>query len=193
MTLKFPVIDQNDVVKKYSFSSLVSKEENIYAVNEITDIISQGKYFENSPKFQTKENIFQRQGPHWLKLRMSFIFSCFMYLGKEVKISNTMAWSFMTNLSTAENRDSLWHHHHHKPETNMLSGIYYLHIPDDVKDRDYCGTEIAPNGLDHPDRYFIKPSEFTWFIYPSNIWHRPGIAQSNKYRYIIAADLEYSL
>jgi hypothetical protein len=74
----------------------------------------------------------------------------------------------------------------------MLSGIYYLHIPDDVKDRDYCGTEIAPSGLDNPDRYFIRPCEFSWFIYPSEIWHRPGIAQSDKYRYIIAADLEYT-
>jgi hypothetical protein len=114
-----------------------------------------------------------------------------MYLGREVKITNTMAWSFMTNLSTAEDRNKLWHHHHHKPESNMLSGIYYLHIPDDVKDRDYCGTEFAPNGLDDSDRYFVRPCDFSWIIYPSNLWHRPGITQSDKYRYVLAADLEY--
>jgi hypothetical protein len=185
------VIDQNDLVKLYSYQSLISSLDNQMAVGEISEIISQGNYFQNSPKFQTNENVFQRSGPHWLKYRMSFIFSCFMYLGREVKISNTMAWSFMTNLSTAENRDKLWHHHHHKPESNMLSGIYYLHIPDDVNDRDYCGTEIAPNGPEKDGKFFVKPADFSWIIYPSSLWHRPGIAQSDKYRYVLAADLEY--
>jgi hypothetical protein len=31
-----------------------------------------------------------------------------------------------------------------------------------------------------------------WFIYPSNTWHRPGIVQSNRYRFILAVDVEYS-
>lgn len=185
------VIDQNDLIKRYSFQSLISDQDNQAAIEEITGIISQGNYFENSPKFQTKENIFQRSGPHWLKYRMSFIFSCFMYIGKEVKISNTMSWSFMTNSKTAENRDILWHHHHHKKDKKMLSGIYYLHIPDDVKDRDYCGTEIAPFGPNEDNKYFVRPIDFSWIIYPSDVWHRPGISQSNKYRYVIAADLEY--
>jgi hypothetical protein len=73
----------------------------------------------------------------------------------------------------------------------MMSGIFYLHIPEDVKDRDYCGTEMAPNGIDQPGKFFVKPSDFTWLIYPSNQWHRPGIVQSEKYRYILAADIEY--
>lgn len=186
------VIDHNDLIKLYSFQSLISSQDNQAAVREITETISLGNYFQNSPKFQTKENIFQRQGSHWLKFRMSFIFSCFMYLGREVKISDTMAWSFMTNLDTAEDRDTLWHHHHHKPQCSMLSGVYYLHIPDDVKDRDYCGTEIAPNGPENPGKFFVRPRDFSWVIYPSSMWHRPGIVQSDKYRYVLAADLEYA-
>jgi hypothetical protein len=186
-----PVIDSNDVFRKFDFSSTITLDDNIKAMSVIQEIIKEGHFFENSPKYQTKENIFGRPEEVWLKYRMSFIFSCFMYLGREAKISNMMAWSFMTNLGTAENRDNLWHHHHHKPEKNMLSGIMYLHIPEDVKDRDYCGTEMAPNGPEGDGKFFIKPSDYTWLVYPSNQWHRPGIVQSQAYRFVLAADLEY--
>jgi hypothetical protein len=187
------VIDSNDTFRKFNFSSTITQADNQQAISIVKDIVSSGNYFENSPKFQTKENIFARPEPVWLKYRMSFLFSLFMYLGREVKVSNMMAWSFMTNLQGAEDRETLWHNHWHpqNPNSKMMSGIFYLHIPEDVKDRDYCGTEMAPNGIDQPGKFFVKPSDFTWLIYPSNQWHRPGIVQSEKYRYILAADIEY--
>jgi hypothetical protein len=189
------VIDQNDTFRKFDFSSLISKEDNTTAVGIIKNIVADGNYFTNSPKFQTKENIFSRPETVWLKYRMSFLMSCFMYLGHEVKVSNMMAWSFMTNLEGAENRDNLWHHHWHPKNSNskMLSGIWYLQIPEDVQDRDYCGTEMAPNGPDTDNKFFVRPSDGNWLIYPSDQWHRPGIVQSNKYRFILAADVEYIL
>ena len=124
---------------------------------------------------------------------MSFLFSVFMYLGREVKVGNMMAWSFMTNLEGAEERDNLWHHHWHPqtPSNKMMSGIFYLRIPDDVKDRDYCGTEMAPNGPNDEEKFFIRPTDFNWLIYPGDQWHRPGIVQSNQYRFILAVDIEY--
>jgi hypothetical protein len=73
----------------------------------------------------------------------------------------------------------------------MLSGIYYLKIPDDVQDLDYCGTEIAPNGVEGDGKFFVKPEIGNWIIYPSDTWHRPGIVQSNQFRFILAADIEY--
>lgn len=187
------VIDHNDTFKKFDFSSIITADDNNEAIGIIKNIIADGNYFTNSPKFQTKENIFARPEAVWLKYRMSFLFSVFMYLGREAKVSNMMAWSFMTNLEGAENRDKLWHHHWHpqNPEAKMLSGVFYLHIPDDVKDRDYCGTEMAPNGPSHEDKFYVKPSDFNWLVYPSNQWHRPGIVQSNNYRFILAADVEY--
>jgi len=187
------VIDQNDVFRKFDFSSIINEEDNKLACDIVKSIISSGNYFTNSPKYQTKENIFSRPEPIWLKYRMSFLFSVFMYLGKEVKVSNMMAWSFMTNLEGAENRDKLWHHHWHPthPSARMLSGIFYLHIPNDVKDRDYCGTEMAPNGVEGDGKFFVRPSDFNWLIYPSDQYHRPGIVQSNRYRFILASDIEY--
>ena len=189
----YNVIDQNDVFRKFDFSSIITAKDNQEAMGIIKNVIADGNYFTNSPKYQTKENIFSRPEPVWLKYRMSFLFSVFMYLGREVKVNNMMAWSFMTNLEGAEDRENLWHHHWHPTHANakMLSGILYLHIPDDVKDYDYCGTEMAPNGPDGEGRLFVKPSEYTWLIYPSDQWHRPGIVQSNQYRFILAADIEY--
>ena len=189
------VIDQNELVRKFDFSSVITAEDNQTACEIIKSIIADGNYFTNSPKFQTKENIFARQEAVWLKYRMSFLFSVFMYLGREVKVGNMMAWSYMTNLAGAEDRDKLWHDHWHptRPDAKMMSGVFYLHIPEDVKDRDYCGTEMAPNGPVSDNKYFIRPSDFNWVIYPSNVYHRPGIVQSNQYRFILAADIEYYL
>jgi hypothetical protein len=188
-----PVIDQNSLVRKFDFSSLITKQDDQEACGIIKNIIADGNYFTNSPKYQTKENIFGRQEAVWLKYRMSFLFSVFMYLGREVRVSNMMAWSFMTNLEGAEDRETLWHDHWHpkNPGAKMLSGIWYLHIPEDVKDRDYCGTEIAPNGAGSDSKYFVRPTDGQWLIYPSNTWHRPGIVQSNQYRFVLAADVEY--
>ncbi len=189
----YNVIDQNTVFKKFDFSSIITPRDNQEAIGIIKNIIAEGNYFTNSPKYQTKENIFGRPESVWLKYRMSFLFSVFMYLGREVKVNNMMSWSFMTNLQGAENRDNLWHHHWHPTHegAKMLSGILYLHIPDDVKDYDYCGTEMAPNGPDGEGKLFVRPSEYTWLIYPSDQWHRPGIVQSDQYRFILAADIEY--
>ena len=189
----YNVISQNDLVKAYDFSSLITVQDDAQACDIVKQIVAQGNYFTNSPKFQTKENIFARPEPVWLKYRMSFMFSVFMYLGREVKISEMMAWSFMTNLQSAENRDNLWHHHWHPKNSNAsrVSGIYYLKIPDDVQDLDYCGTEIAPNGVEEDDKFFVKSAVGNWIIYPSDTWHRPGIVQSNQFRFILAADIEY--
>jgi len=187
------VIDQNALVRKYDFSSTITKQDNQEACGIVKQIVADGNYFTNSPKFQTKENIFARQEAVWLKYRMSFLFSVFMYLGREAKVANMMAWSFMTNLQGAENRENLWHNHWHpqNPNAKMLSGIFYLHIPENVQDRDYCGTEIAPNGVNEDGKFFVRPNDGHWIIYPSDTWHRPGIVQSNDYRFILAADIEY--
>ena len=187
------VVDQTQLVRKFNFRSIITEGDDAVACNIVKNVVADGNYFTNSPKFQTKENIFARPEPVWLKYRMSFMFSVFMYLGREVKVSDMMAWSFMTNLQGAENRETLWHNHWHPKNSNnkMFSGIYYLHIPDDVKDYDYCGTEMAPNGPAGDGKLFVMPSEYTWLIYHSDQWHRPGVVQSNQYRFILAADIEY--
>jgi len=186
------VIEENILVRRYDFSSLISKQDDLEACGIVKGIIQDGNYFTNSPKYQTKENIFGRSEAVWLKYRMSFLFSVFMYLGREAKVGNMMAWSFMTNLKGAEDREKLWHNHWHpsQPGAQMFSGIWYLHIPNDVYDRTTCGTEIAPNGVEGDGKFFVGPDEGHWIIYPAQTWHRPGIVQSDQYRFILAADVE---
>lgn len=187
----YSVIDETDLFRKYDFSSTISRDDDLKTCSVIEKIISEGNYFTNSPKYQTKENLFGRTENIWLKYRMSFLFSVFMYLGKEVRVKNMMAWSFMTNKDSEPNREKLWHDHWHPsdPSAKMMSGIYYLDIPDN--DLDLRGTEMAPNGVESNNRIFVRPSYQNWLVYPSYIWHRPGIVDSEKFRFILAADVEY--
>ena len=185
------IIDQNEICRKYDYSSLITATENDTAIGIIKSIIESGKYFKNSPPFQTEENLFGRSEAVWLKYRMTFLTSVFLYLGHEARVSNMMAWSFMTKQSTQPDRDTLWHHHD-KHGGQGISGIMYLHIPKDVADSDTCGTEIALNGPAGDQKFFVRPSYYSWLIYPSHLWHRPGIAQSEDYRFILAADVQYS-
>ena len=186
------VVDQNAICKTYDYSSLISDHDDQNICEIVKGIIDSGNYFTNSPKYQTKENIFTRQEAIWLKMRMTFLTSVFLYLGHEVRVSNMNAWSFMTNLSGAEDRDNLWHNHVTNNKTKM-SGIYYAHIPDDVTDLDTCGTEFAPQGVNNPERFFIRPHRKTWHIYPSRYWHRPGIVQSTQNRFVVAVDVEVDI
>lgn len=178
------------LVKSYDYSSLITAADKQEAIGTIDSIIASGDYFKNSPPYQTQQNLFGRQEACWLKYRMTFLSSVFFYLGKEARVSDMMAWCFKTNLSTVEDREKYWHHHH-KHGANGLSGILYLHIPDDVTDLSTCGTEMSPNGPQGTDHFYVGPNAFTWNIYPSETWHRPGIVQSDKYRYVLAADIVY--
>jgi hypothetical protein len=179
-----------DLVNSYDYSSVITEPDRLEAIRTIDDIIASGRYFKNSPPYQTEENLFGRTETCWLKYRMTFLSSVFFYLGREARVSDMMAWCFKTNLSTVEDRDKYWHHHH-KHGAHGMSGILYLQIPDDVTDLSTCGTEMAPMGPEGPNKFYAGPNAFTWNVYPSETWHRPGIVQSNNYRFILAADVEY--
>lgn len=183
-------IDHQGQFDSFDFSSVITADDQKSAVKEITQIINSGQYFKNSPRFQTQLNLFGLQDPLWMKFRMSFIFSVFMYLGKEVSIHNLQSWSFMTNNEIIEDRDNLWHTHHYTDGKTTISGIWYLHIPEDAI-WDQSGTEFAPNGVDHLDRLILPPKQNSWLIYPGKIYHRPMPPQSKQYRYVLAADLEF--
>lgn len=184
------IIDQNLLCRKYDYSSLINDHDDQNVCEIVKGIIDSGNYFTNSPKYQTKENLFGRNETVWLKMKMTFLVSVFLYLGREVRVSNINAWSFMTNLDGSENRDALWHNHLPDTSKTKMSGIYYVHIPTDVEDIQTCGTEFAPNGVNNPERFFVMPAKKSWLIYPSHLWHRPGIVQSKQNRFVVAVDIE---
>ena len=65
-----------------------------------------------------------------------------------------------------------------------------MHLPDDVKDKEKAGTELAPEGVNN-SKYFAEWKTGQWMIYPGKIWHRPGVLQSEDDRFIVAADMEF--
>jgi hypothetical protein len=183
------IIHQNgwETFEVFDFSSVINRQDVEDAKTDIDRFIAEGKYFRNSPPFQTQVNLFGLHEPHWLKFRMSFIFSCFMYLGKEAKITNMQAWSFRTNSSNQEDRETHWHTHQYDNE-HTLSGLMYLEIPDDAN-RETSGTEFAVNGVEDSARWTSPVLDYHWLIYPGKTYHRPTAPQSSKNRYILAADL----
>lgn len=187
------IIKNNEYIDQYDFSSLI-KEADMLELQRISkSIIDSGNYFTNSPKYQTKENLFARHEPVFLKMRQSFIYSCFMFLGREVRIKNIMSWVFMTSAKDAEDRDNLWHNHHvsdNDGTTDTVSGIWYVHIPT-TSNPDITGTEFAMDYPNFNDTFFLAPNSLTWNVYPSKLWHRPGITDSDEYRFVFAADMEY--
>lgn len=185
------IIDKNEYIETYDFSKLIALEDNQEIMRVSKEIINSGLYFTNSPKFQTKENLFGRSEPVFLKMRQSFIYSCFMFLGKEVRIKGINSWVFMTSNDDELDREQLWHQHHYDLDYGKLSGIWYVHIPTDVTNPDLTGTEFAADGSNRDNTVFVKPKDLTWHIYPSKMWHRPGITDSKEYRFVFAADMEY--
>ncbi len=175
----------SDLVKSYDYSSLITDKDCKDAIACAQSIVDAGNYFKNSPPYQTQENVFSRAEPFWLKYRMTFLTSVFLYLGNEHKVSNMMAWVYMTDRKTQPDRNTLWHHHN-KHGMKGLSGILYLHVPASA-----AGTEIAPNGPEADGKFYIEPNSHTWNIYPSEVWHRPGLNPTDEFRFVLAADIGY--
>jgi hypothetical protein len=174
----------------YDWNNLINQPQRQLMVTDIKQVISQGQFWKNSPRFQTDINIFSLPGEHWTNLKMSFIWSVFAYLKRDVPIKAVKSWGYMTSLNyTVEDRDTYWHTHT-RPDATVISGVYYLQMPQGI-DLQTAGTEFAPQGPQNPDRVFADAKPGHWIIWPGSAWHRPGILQSQEDRFIVAADLEF--
>jgi hypothetical protein len=174
----------------YDWTALIDSPARDRMASDIKRTVAEGKYWTNSPPYQTNINIFGLPSNDWVNLKMSFLWSCFAYLQKEVQIKSVKSWGYMTNLSTETNRDNYWHNHI-RPDAQVLSGVFYLRMPENIN-LDMAGTEFAPNGVEDPASYHFAPARIgNWIIWPGKEWHRPGILQSQQDRFIVAADMEF--
>ena len=175
----------------YNWNSLIDHTARESMITDIRSVIDNGQYWKNSPRYQTEVNVFGLEGEHWCNMKMSFIWSVFAYLKRDVQIKSVKSWSYMTSLKyTIEDRDTLWHTHT-RPDAKTVSGVYYLHVPEGV-DKLTSGTEFSPMGPENEtDRFFVPAKQGCWAIWPGTSWHRPGVLQSDEDRFIIAADLEF--
>ena len=175
----------------YDWNALINEEARSRMCLNVRQQVEADNYSKDLPKFQVMSP-FRFGTEDWTNLSMSFVWSCFAYLKKEVSIKQLQSWSYMTSLKYPEDRDILWHQHNRSNETSTLSGVYYLHLPEGI-DTTTAGTEMAPAGpeADPTTRYFADAQAGQWLIYPGKQWHRPGIVQSKEDRFIVAADMEF--
>ena len=174
----------------YNWNNLIEQNQKDKYISDIRQLIDRGQYWKNCPKYQTDVNVFGLPGDEWTNLKMSFIWSVFAYLKRDVQIKSIKSWSYMTSLKyTTEDRDTYWHQHL-REGSKVVSGVFYLQIPNGV-DLHTAGTEFAPQGPQNADRVFADAKPGHWIIWPGSAWHRPGILQSQEDRFIVAADLEF--
>lgn len=183
-----------NLIKKYDFSSLIFQEDIDAYIERIDEIFERDGNCEHTdesvdiPSFQTSATLFHDK--LFYKLRDSFVFSCGCYLNTVLTGIEHKAWCYMDYYDNwkTKDRDEQWHHHAEELDfpyfegKQKLSGIFYLRVPKDNLSYDYASTEFK----DNDDIYHEK---FTWFIYPSDLVHRPGKVLSNKKRYCVAADI----
>lgn len=172
----------------YNWNALINKDACTKMTSDIDDVIAQGRFWHNSPPYQTNINIFGIGTEHWNNLKMSFIWSCFAYMKQERQIKSVKSWGYKTNVDTQEDRQSYWHQHI-RPDCSVVSGVFYLDIPTDA-DLKTSGTEFAPDGPESDKTIFAEARIGNWIIFPGKAWHRPGILTEKKWRYIVAADME---
>tara|TARA_B110000285_G_scaffold110525_1_gene125506 strand:+ start:1292 stop:1831 length:540 start_codon:yes stop_codon:yes gene_type:complete len=174
----------------YNWEQLITSGQKLEMRKDIDNLIALGKYWDNSPPYQTNVNIFGEHGEHWTNLKMSFIWSCFAYMKQERQIKSVKSWGYKTNKSTVEDRDNYWHQHIREGST-VLSGVYYLHLPmAEENDLETAGTELAPHGV-KKGGYYAPWRDGHWLIFPGQTWHRPGVLACEEDRYIVAADMEF--
>jgi hypothetical protein len=171
----------------YNWTSLIDANARQRMVQDIDYLISQGKYWKNSPPYQTDVNVFGINGPEWNNLKMSFIWSCFAYMGQERQIKSIKSWGYKTNLDTQEDRDTYWHQHI-RENNIVVSGVYYVELPEGCN-LETSGTELAHTTPEGATEY-VPAREGHWLIFPGKTWHRPGILETANWRYIVAADME---
>jgi len=173
----------------YDWTSLIHSDSRQRMIVDINRVIADGHYWKNSPPYQTDINIFGFTSEDWVNLKMSFIWSCFAYMKQERQIKTIKSWAYKTNLKTQEDRDNYWHQHL-RPNCTTLSGVFYLSIPSDTN-LFTSGTELTHTTPEDVNNRFFAPAKLGhWIIFPGKAWHRPGILESEEWRYIVAADME---
>jgi N6-adenosine-specific RNA methylase IME4 len=171
----------------YDWTSLVNVDARQRMVTNIDTVIASGDYWKNSPPYQTNINIFGLPTEDWINLKMSFIWSCFAYMRQEKQIKSVKSWGYKTNVDTQEDRNNYWHQHL-RDGSIVLSGVYYVKLPEGCN-LETSGTELAHTTPEGTTEY-VPAREGHWLIFPGKTWHRPGILETNNWRYIVAADME---
>jgi len=173
------------MIKTYNFKETMDEGDVEGAKWWVDNLIERGEWNKTHPSYQTYANLYEH--PLFHIFDFTFMDACMEYVGgcdnlhphqKSKNLPPVKMWCYK---DTGENQkskiNSMWHSH----ENYELSGILYLHNPDNV------GT------LFH-NQPSPKPEPYTWIIFPSKLQHRAGtITTPNTPRYSLCADISLKL
>jgi hypothetical protein len=162
------------MILEYNYSNIITPRDHAIAKKKIDELFISGNYPKLAPKFQTYLNLYEYDE---FKIFVStFLDSCKSYLNYPIKKCRLNFWCYMDYRSNFLKKDynDQWHNHSNAgPFT--ISGIYYMINPRNV------GTEFKNFVIE-------KPQKHTWYLFPSNLDHRPPKVLSFRKRYTLGAD-----
>jgi hypothetical protein len=160
--------------KKYDYSHIISSNDQKEAISLVYNLIKTGNWCKSVPKFQTYSDIHKYSELDIFK--KTFLQSCYDYLNINYN-AKILMWCYKDNIFNIKKKN-LWHSHCDISwGENKISGIYYLKNP--LKE----GTKFQ--------NFTLEANPYTWYIYPSNLLHRPPNTKSFVNRYTLAADFYY--
>jgi hypothetical protein len=167
------------MIKEYDYSDIIFKKDNEKIITLVDNLFSDDVWDKNSPPFQTLPNLYEYSECNILF--SSFLDSCCAYKNNNLNAKMFRMWCYKDTglnffIEKRNRHEELWHDHQQDYVDEGLSGIYYL------KNTKKISTEFKG--------YKIKnPKEFSWYIFPSRLKHRPPKIPFFTKRYTIAADL----
>jgi len=128
----------------------------------------------NHPLFQSDKNIFK--DPKFVDIKNEYYELVKVYLQKDIEIVYEFVWSYLSLKNQTINRDT-WHCHFQK-EFDVdahVSGILYF-------ENSSLGTEFKNDNF----RYITKAEKNRWYLWGSELTHRPEPGINKKERLCIA-------
>ena len=132
----------------------------------------------NHARYQTNKSLLDENNYLLSKIKSTFIQSLNNYLNRPFSFSYFTSWAFMTKAGTKT--DHFWHEHEKdKVKTDEhISGIFYLN-------ESSIGTEYENDDI----RIIVKPKRFKWYLWPSNLLHKPMEGTPDEDRFTIATSV----
>lgn len=190
-------------LKRYDVSDIINQQDVQHMIADIDDLHQNHSEWmqldDLTVRYQCKPVLWHNDypylaKPHWQKLSQTYIDACGDYnrtVTNQIKnqdqiaLTGVRAWFYKSNRESWQIRSNRTYHNH-KP--SYLSGVFYLYIPGDLTTG---GTEFCDPrgpGMREMRNVEIQPMNLTWVIFPGWMDHAAGQADSDEWRYTIAAD-----
>ena len=191
------------ILKRYDASDVITEQDVKEMINDIDDIHQNHQDWmqldDLTVRYQCKPILFNHDypyaaKPHWQRLTKTFVDACYDYTQSvsdrlknqdNLDLTGVRAWFYKSNReSWQQNPNRVYHNH----SPSYLSGVFYLRV---VGDLATGGTEFCdPRGPGEKSvrNIEVTPMNLTWIIFPGWLDHAAGPADSDDWRYTIAAD-----